>query len=282
MKKKFTYLLYTTIFILVLLSNYFFQNNLIIFNLLFLLPVYFFEKSNIIKSLPMKLIITTFLIMSINLLFINISIPLITPQKIGLTKSLINIGVFSWTNLLLFSYAFYIIYSMIKQNYTEFYKDINNYKFLNLLGIIIIVLVITSLIRNSNYTKYLPFVTITIYSLLLSYLFIKTFSKRICLWLFPLYALSLLISVIIMLCLLFTVLNYIPEQGRFYFTFYFAYLFNSPVAIIATIIFSITPEQYYAKKFNFFNIYGFLIIVLLTLGLFTNYYPIFNDFYRGF
>lgn len=245
--------------------------NLLLYMTIPLLLIFKYRKLRVSAILGMLLIL--------NFLYIIDDKYLVSPEHINEITVILNKLIVAFTNFALFVWIYYNLY-FDEQHMSE-ESIIKDKKIQYTISAITIIAGGVDMLYNPKILQ-LPIFFILVYSTILAFILAKTFSKDLCLWLSPLYLITLLFSFIVSIILYtkFIYVEAIVERHRYLFNFNMAFLFNYQITTLLQFIFLFLPRTFFRNNNEISKKNIFLIVVLLEIIVLSPYISIFSNYFN--
>lgn len=227
------------------------------------------------------------LLTAILLLLLNNFAYLILPSKftiikeIGLIKFIINNTSVAAVNLFLICLIFYHYSIILKKKYPELISVIFSSKFQNIINIMTLIILIISECIMSDIRSIIsmPKLYISIYSILMSFVLVRTFPKGIMALINTVFIILVLVSPLITLFFYLVLrVNYIPSGRYFFLADFFPYIYL-PIALVCTSIITILPQRYFAAQVSNNKLKFFVAFCLMMFLVNLKNIPAFKSFF---
>lgn len=265
--KKVKEINYLMLSLIVGLSFVAYQFNIVLYFSLYLVPLYLLEKfitGDDKRMIGLLISIVLWLTLNENLYVMDTII--VTVKQVSYIKALINNLILAWVNIIIYSYAFYSLYFLIKNTKLVVFIK-NNFQYIVLGTIIINILTFASLHSYENINK-IFYLYALIFALLYTLLLYKIVSKNIGILINFVIAISPLITVICAEIIVFLIVQaFYSYEGskRFYCMTSLTFINYFQITSISSVILYFLPQGH--NNFPRLSRYVIMLFLLIIVGI---------------
>lgn len=262
-----------------------YQNNMMFYLVLFLYIPFVAIKH---FTYSIQLLVLASLLLLNNFIYLILPNQFTLVEEIGLVKFIINNTSIAAINLFLICSIFYCYFIMLKKRYPELIDILFSSKFQNIINIItLIILIISEYIVFEIYLKvsvsklciFTYSIFVFAYSILISFILIKTFPKGIASIINTAFIVLVLVSPLVTLFFYLILRVYYVPHGRFFFlSEFFPYIYFS-IALVCTSIITVLPQRYFAAQMRKNKLKFFVLFCLMLFLVNLKNIPAFQPFF---